>query len=105
MNAADEAVLLEQPAVFAVELLEGVVGQDGGVDLFGDPQHERVSSADRSGRRGRQLTVGVGLLELSTLGLFDPMTERGVHHDRHLDPRVLLEKGHHGFVELLQTRS
>ena len=43
--------------VGAVELLEGVVGEDGGLGLVGDRQHERVSPTHGSSRRAGDLSV------------------------------------------------
>ena len=80
--AADQAALVEEPRVLAVELLERVVAEDAGADLVGDAQHEGVAAADRAGRRGDELVVGDGEVELRRLLLVDAVAERGVDHDR-----------------------
>ena len=49
--AADEAALVEQPAVLPVELLEGVVGEHDRVGAVGDLQQERVAAPDHARRR------------------------------------------------------
>ena len=49
--------------MLAVELLEGVVGQHGRVDLLGDAQQEGVASSDRPGRRMDVLAPQCRLLE------------------------------------------
>ena len=61
--ATDQAALVEQPRVLAVELLERVVAQDPRADLVGDAQHEGVAAADGAGRRRHQLVVGDRLVE------------------------------------------
>ena len=98
--AADEPTLLEQPRVLAVELLERVVGQDGGAGPAGDLQDEGVAPADGAGRRGDQL-VGVDrvLVGLAFLAV-DAVGERGVDHDGDVVGRVLLDERLHRLVEL-----
>ena len=62
-RGAEQAPALEEPRVLAVELLEGVVGEHGGVDLLGDAQQEGVASADGTGRGMDELALQGRLLE------------------------------------------
>ena len=67
--ATDEAALVEQPVVLAVELLERVVREDRRLGLLGDAQHERIATTDRTRGRGDEFVVGdrgVELLDLAT---------------------------------------
>ena len=102
--AADEPTLVEQPVVVAVELLVGVVGEDGGLDLVGDGEHERVAPADGPGGRCDELVVLDGGVELGHLPRVDAMAEGGVHDDRDDVVGVLLHEGQDGLVELLEAR-
>jgi hypothetical protein len=83
-----------------VELLERVVGQDGGVGPVGDLEDEGVAAADRPGRRGDDLArVDRGLVGVPLVA-GDAVGERGVDDDGH-DLRVVLAHVRlHGFVEL-----
>ena len=56
--ATDETTLIEQPGVLVVKLLIAVVGNDGGVHLVGNHQHETVSTANRTRRWCNQFAVG-----------------------------------------------
>ena len=103
--AADEPPLVEQPVVVAaVELLERVVRQDRGLDLVGDGEHEGVTAPDGAGRRGHELVVLDGGVELGHLPRVDPMAERGVHDDGDDVVGVLLHERQDGLVELLEAR-
>ena len=103
--AADEPALVEQPVVVAaVELLVRVVRQDGGLDLVGDREHEGVTAPDGPGRRGHELVVLDGGVELGHLPRVDPMAERGVHDDGDDVVGVLLHEREDGLVELLEAR-
>ena len=101
--AADEATLVEQPRVGAVELLVAVVRQDGRVDLVGDAQHERVATTDRAGRRRDDLVVADCCIELGDLFGIDAMTEGGVDDDGDQRVGVLRHVGQHRLVELFET--
>ena len=102
--ATDQPALVEQPLVLTVELLEGVVRQHSGTGLVGDRQHERVAAADRPGWRGDQLVVGDRLVERLRFFLIDPVTERGVDHDRHDGGGVFVHERQDGVVELFEAR-
>src|SRR5713101_3765666 len=49
--AADQPTLVEEPGMFAVELLKRIVRQDRPCGLVRDAQKERVAPPDRTGRR------------------------------------------------------
>jgi putative hydrolase of the HAD superfamily len=71
--------------VLAVELLKGVVGQDGGPRLLGDSQQEGVTSTDRSGRRGHDLAGSLRRLEGGYFRGIDAVPEGRVdHHGDHV---------------------
>ena len=101
--APDQTAFVEQPIDLSVELLERVVGQDRGVHLLGDGQHESVTTTDGPGRGRNELVVGNGLVELGRLFRIDPMAEGGI--DDHSDERVgvLGHERHHRLVQLGET--
>src|SRR5262249_42164881 len=102
--AAHQPVVVEQPLVLAVELLERVIAEDRSRHLVGDAQHEGVTPADCACRWRYQLGIGLGLIERHLLGGIDAVTERGVDHDRDGDTGVLLHELAYRFVELRKTR-
>src|SRR3546814_20707627 len=61
--ATDEATLVEQPAVLAVELLEGVVRQDDSVGAIRALEQEGIAAADDARRRRAPLARPDGILE------------------------------------------
>ena len=102
--APDQASLVEEPLVLAVELLERVVRQHHGPGLVGDAQEEGVAPADGPGGRRHHLAGGLGLLVRAELGSGDPMGKGGVDHDGHDGFGILDEKLPHGLVQLGQAR-
>ena len=102
--APDETAFVEQPVVLTVELLEGVIGEDGRADLVGDGEHERVATTDGARRRSDEFVVGDGFVELAHLLAVDAMTEGGV--DDHGDEGIglLLHERHHRLVQLGEAR-
>src|SRR5579875_3591889 len=102
-RGAEQPPPLEEPGVLAVELLEGVVRQDGAVHLLRDLEQERVAAADRAGRRRHVLAAARPLLEARALGRVDAVREGGV--DDHGDERVgeLLAQRRDRLLELLQA--
>ena len=102
--AADQPSFVEQPRVGPVELLERVVAEDPGARLVGDAQHEGVAPTDGSRRRGDELVVGDGGVELGDLALGDAVAERGVDDDGDVDVRVFLAEAEDSVVELGETR-
>ena len=101
--ATDEAAFVEQPGVLAVELLEGVVGQDGGASPFGDLEDEGITPAGGAGGWGDDLVGLDGLFVGFALGWVDAVTEAGVDNHSHPIGGVLGHEGLHRFIELLQT--
>ena len=101
--AADQPAVVEEPGMLPVELLEGVVGQDGGAGALGDPQHERVAATDGARRRRDDLAVEHGLAHLVALGVPHAVLEGGVDHDDDAGARVLGGVRAHGLVELLEA--
>ena len=97
--AADEAALIEEPLVLAVELLERVVRQDRRPSFVRDSQYEGIPATDRSSRRCHEFVVRNRLIELGALGLVDAVAEGGVDHDGDQHPGIL---GHHGQHRLIQ---
>jgi hypothetical protein len=89
--------------VLSVELLERVVGEDGGAHLLGDAEQEGVAPPDGTGRRRHQLVVRHRLLERHSLRLVDAVAEGGVHDDGHHVVGVLTPVLAHSFVELGQA--
>ena len=79
--AADQAALVEQPAVLAVELLERVVRQHDRVGPIRDLQQERVTAADHAGRRGEQLARTERIFERVALAVVDAVREARVDDD------------------------
>ena len=102
--ATDEATLVEQPRVGAVELLEGVVAENPRARLVGDAEHEGVTPADRARRRRNELVVGNRGVELGHLALGDAVTKRGIDDNGDVDVRELLTEAEHCFVELDEAR-
>ncbi len=98
--ATDEATLVEEPLVFAVELLERVVGEDRSTDLVGHLEDEGVASSDDAGGRDDDLSRLDGLLELRLLVVVDAVGERRVDDHRDRLVRALAHDGANGFVEL-----
>ena len=86
-----------------VELLVAVVRQDGGVDLVGDAEDERVAASDGAGRRRDHLVVADSSVELGHLLRVDPMAEGGIDHDGDQGVRVLRHVRQHRLVELLEA--
>ncbi len=102
--SADQATRIEQPAILPVELLIAVVGQHGGIDLFGDAEDEAITSPDGAGW-WRDKLVGVdGILELGELRGIDAMAERGVDDDGDQRLWVFAAVGRHRFVQLFEAR-
>ncbi len=101
---ADQAPLVEEPFVVPVELLERVVGEDRGVRLLGDAQHECVAAADRAGGWCDEFVVGDALFELLGFLLVDAVAEGGVDHDGDRRVRVLVHERHHRLVQLGEAR-
>ena len=102
--ATDQPPFVEQPAILAMELLEGVVGQHGGLGPVGDAQQEAVTPADGAGRRRDDLAGVLRLLEGGPLRLVDPVGERGVDHHDDLVVGVLGQPRPHRLVELGEAR-
>ncbi len=86
-----------------MELLEGVVGEHGGVSLLGDGEDECVATADRARRRGEQLVRRQRLVVHLALGRVDAVLERGIDDDDELVVGVLLQEGADRLVELGQA--
>ena len=101
--AADETAFIEEPCVFAMELLIAVVRQDGRVCLLGDAQDEPVAAADRASRRSDERVRLDLRLELWHLFRIDPMPERGIDHHRHQHVRMVRTIRRDRFVELLEA--
>ena len=101
--AADEATFVEQPVVLRVELLVAVVGEDVGVDLVRDAEHECIAATDGAGRRRHQLVVADRLVELGDLFGVDAVAEGGVDDHRDERRRVFRHVGEDRFVELFET--
>ncbi len=97
--APDKAVLVEEPLVLPVELLERVVGQHDRADLVGDPEQEGVAPADRSRRRGHYVAIVLGLFVDRALLGRDTVTEGGVHNHGDNVVRVLAQKFAHCLVK------
>ena len=102
--AADQPAIVEQPRMFAVKLLERVVGQHRGTGLFGDAQQEGVTPADGARRRRYQFPRGFRLLEHRDFRRVDAMPERGIHHDGHHVGRVLGQILAHRLIKLGEAR-
>ena len=102
--ASHETALVKEPGVLAMEFLEGVVGQNDGVDPVGDLQDERVTAANGSRRRRHQLGAGDGLIELGPFGLVDTVAEGGVDDHGEVPDVVLGDERLHCFVELGEAR-
>ena len=101
--AADQATFVEEPLVIAVEFLERVVGQDRGLRLLSDAQHERIAATDSTSGRCDEFVVGDALLELLGFLLVDAMPERGVDHDGDRGVRVVVHERHHRLAQLGET--
>jgi hypothetical protein len=101
--ASDQAVLVEEPFVLAVELLERVVGKHYRPHLVRDPEKEGVASADRSRRRGHDVALGLSLFEYRALLDRDPVPKCGVYNDGDNVVRVLDQKFTYRLVELLEA--
>ncbi|MDA3040499.1 MAG: hypothetical protein O3C27_13415 [Actinomycetota bacterium] len=101
---ADEAVLVEEPPVFPVELLEGVVGEHCGRRLLCDLEDERVAAPHHPGRRHQQFARLDGGLELVFLKGFDSVSKRRVDDHGHRAEATLGEDGANRLVELFQAR-
>ena len=87
-----------------MELLERVVGEDGGTGSVGDLQEEAVAPTDRAGRGRDDRACELGLLVLLALGVIDSVPERCVDNDDHIVARVLVAKCAHRAVQLSQAR-
>lgn len=103
--AADQTAGIEQPRILSVELLERVVRQHDRPGLVGHAEDEGIATTDGTGRRGHQLVVGDGVVELGSLGSVDPVTEGRIDDNGHEGVRVLSDIGQHRVVELRQTGS
>ena len=82
-----------------MELLEGVVREDGGPGLVSDLEHEGVSSAN--GTRGgcHQFAVNDAGVEGVLLVGADAVTEGGIYHHGELEVFAILgEEGPHRLV-------
>ena len=79
--AAPQPVVVEQPRVRGVELLEGVVGQHGCAGAVRDLQHEGITASDRAGRWCEELAGQDRFFELGALGVVDAVRERRVDDD------------------------
>ena len=102
--ASDESTLVEEPFVLAMQFLERIVGQHRGLHLVGDGQHEGVTSADRSGRRGDEFVVLDGLVEIGDLFGIDTVPEGGVDDHRDQVAGIFRDEGQDRFVQLSETR-
>ena len=102
--ATDQASLVEQPFVLAVEFLERVVRQHVSIGFVGNRQHERIAAADGSGRWSDQFVVGDRLVEVLDFPAVDPVPERGVDDDRDDRSRVVVHERHHCLVQLQEAR-
>jgi len=72
-----------------MELLKGVIGQDGGASAFSDAKDECIPTTDGPGRGGHDLPMKLRLLELGSFRWVDAMTERSVDDDDDFRLRVL----------------
>src|SRR5207253_9808960 len=76
-RGAEQPAALEEPLVFAVVLLERVVGQHDRAGAIGDLEQEAVAPADGTGGRRDHLPRRPGALELLPLALLDAIREGG----------------------------
>ena len=102
--AADQAPLVEEPLVGAVEFLKRVIAQHDRVRPVGNLQDEGVAAADDASRRRDDLVVVDRLASGLTFALRDPMLERGVDDDGDPLEVILGDELCDRFVELLQRR-
>ena len=101
--APDQASLVEQPVVVAVELLVGVVGQDGCPHLVGDGEDEGIASSDRACGWAHQFVVLDGGVELGHFRRIDSMTEGGINHHGDLVVGELPDERHDRLAELREA--
>ena len=102
--AAEKSAFVEQPFVYAVELLEGVVRQHRRVRASCDLKDERITSTDRAGRRRDDAVRRYELVEPTPFLRGDAMAEGRVDHHDHVVVLVLGDKGVDCLFELGQAR-
>ena len=101
--AADEATPVEEPVVGAVELLEGVVGEDGGAQFVGHLENEAVAPTNGAGRGHDDFAFEIRRFERWLFGSADPVGEGGIDDDQDISARVFFHEALNRFVELVQT--
>ena len=101
--AADEATPVKEPVVSTVELLEGVVGEDGGTQFIGHLENEAVAPADGAGGGHDDFAFEIRRFERWLFGSADPVGEGGIDDDQDISARVFFHEALNRFVELVQT--
>ena len=89
--------------MLAVELLERVVREHHGTRPLGNAQHEGITPADGTRRRGDHLTIEHGGPHLVTLFVGDAVLESGIHDHDDAGVGILGRVGVYRLVELLQA--
>lgn len=101
---ADEATLVEEPLVLAVELLKGVVGQHRCVGLLGHLQDEGIAATDNAGRRHDDFAGIDGLFELGSFAFVDAVRKRRIDDHRDRFEVAFAHDASNCLIELSQAR-